>query len=94
MDSTATSNNPIDDKALLDAAKEDDAAKFNTAIQAGANVNYQSLDSYFDVNEVDFSRLNSSLHIASLRGCLPIVTRLLELNANCNVLNERGEVPL
>ncbi len=82
MDSTATSN-PIYDKALFDAVKEDDAAKFNTAIQAGANVNYQSLDSYFDENKVDFGRSNSSLHIASLRGCLPIVTLLLELNCKC-----------
>ena len=69
-------------------------AKFNTAIQAGANVNYQSLDSYFDESGDDFGRLYSSLHIASLRGCLPIVTRLLELNANCNVINERGGGPL
>ena len=36
--------NPKADKALFEAAKEDDMIKLNVAIQAGANVDYQSFD--------------------------------------------------
>ena len=56
--------------------------KCNAAIEAGANIDYLCSRSYIDKDGKDCGKGFSSLHVACIRGCLPFVTRLLEMNAS------------
>ena len=80
--------------AIYIAAEEDSMEKFNAAIEAGANIDYQCSRSYIDKDGKDCGKGFSSLHVACIRGSLPFVTRLLELNASVDINAENGKTPL
>ena len=84
----------MNNKALIDAAKCDSVAKLNKAVKSGANINYKDLQTFTDEKGISHGRFNTSLHIAVFRNCPPLVTRLIELKADCNVMNEGGHMPL
>ena len=83
-----------DKDALYIAAEEDSMEKCNAAIEAGANIDYLSSRSYIDKDGTDCGKDFSSLHVACIRGYLPFVNRLLELNANVDINTEKGRTPI
>ena len=83
-----------DKDAIYIAAEEDSMEKCNAAIEAGANIDYLCSRSYIDKDGTDCGKGLSSLHVACIRGSLPFVTRLLELNASADIEAEKGYIQL
>ncbi len=80
-------------KSLYAAADEGNLFKLNEAIDAGADKDYQSPEKLSILAEngnyhTIWGIKNTSLHIACLRGFIPLVRRLLDINANVNATNE------
>ena len=83
--------NPAEaNESLYAATEEDNLLKLNEAIDAGADPEYKSPKELRDKegNIIKGSENNTSLHVACLRGFIPIVLRLLEINARVNASNE------
>ncbi len=77
-------------ESLYAATEEDNLPKLNEAIDAGADPEYKSPTNLIDKkgNTIWMSKNNTSLHVACLRGFMPIVLRLLEINARVNATTE------
>ena len=83
--------NPAEaNESLYAATEEDNLPKLNEAIDAGADTEYKSPKELRDKEGNIFYRSgnNTSLHVACLRGFMPIVLRLLEINARVNATNQ------
>ena len=83
--------NPAEaNESLYAATEEDDLPKLNKAIDAGADTEYKSPKELRDKEGhiIWGSGKNTSLHVACLRGFMPTVLRLLEINARANATNE------
>ncbi len=79
--------NPAEaNESLYAATEEDNLPKLNEAIDAGADTEYKSPKELIDKegNTIKGSENNTSLNVACLRGFMPIVLRLLEINARVN----------
>ncbi len=74
--------------ALYEAAEEGNLAKLNEAVEAGADIEYQSPKELRDNFWDSLGKNNTSLHVACFFGFIPIVLRLLELNAKVGSQNE------
>ena len=89
-------------KALYEAAQNGNLVSFNEAVEAGADIEYRSGETiYSNTNEQkkkgadrELGRDNTSLHILCFLGFMPIVMRLLELNAEINSTNSFRFSPL
>ena len=78
--------NPTEaNESLYAATEEDNLPKLNEAIDAGADTEYKSPKELPYILAV---KNNTSLHVACLRGFMPIVLRLLEINARVNATTE------
>ena len=83
--------NPAEaNESLYAATEEDDLPKLNEAIDAGADTEYKSPKKLRDKKGdwIGLGEKSTSLHVACLRGFMPIVLRLLEINARVNAKNE------
>ena len=83
--------NPAEtNESLYAATEEDNLPKLNEAIDAGADPEYKSPKKLIDKEGHIFwgSENNTSLHVACLRGFMPIVLRLLEINARVNATTD------
>ena len=77
-------------ESLYTAVEEDDLPKLTEAIDAGADTEYKSPKLLSDiVGRTYFWRneKSTSLHVACHRGFMPIVQRLLEIDARVNATN-------
>ena len=83
---------------LYRAALQQDLDEVNRLIDEGLDVNFQNSDSFTftrdDVLGDHQSEHNSPLHLASALGSVPIVLRLLEMNANIHIQNSDKMTPL
>ena len=80
---------------LYASAQEGNLVKFNEAFEGGADIEYKNsedIDKFGYIENLGYG--NTSLHIACLRGFMPMITRLVELNANINTINSNGLTPL
>ena len=80
-------------QSLYKAAEEGNLTKLNEAIDAGADKDYQSPEELKSPAEKGgnfyiWGIKNTSLHVACLRGFIPLVRRLLDINAEVNATNE------
>ncbi len=80
-------------ESLYAAADEGNLFKLNEAIGAGADKDYQSREKLSIPSKNGryltlWGIKNTSLHVACLRGFVPLVRRLLDINANVNATNE------
>ena len=74
---------------LFTAAEEDNLPKLNEAIDAGADTEYKSpKELRGKKGNLMRNRYSTSLHVACLRGFMPTVLRLLEINARVNATNK------
>ena len=75
---------------LYAATEKDNLSLLNEAIDAGADTEYKSPKELRNKkgNTIWLSDHGTSLHVACLRGFIPIVLRLLEINARVNATNE------
>ena len=83
--------NPAEaNESLYAATEEDNLPKLNEAIDAGADTEYKSPKELRDKegNTIEGYENGTSLHVACLRGFMPIVLRLLEINARVNATNQ------
>ena len=83
-------------ESLYAAAEEDDLDKLNQAIEAGADIEYESHTNLKEREKAKTmeSKNNTALCVACYRGFMPIVLRLLELNAKVNTNNSERQTPL
>ncbi len=92
MNPLEVNENPLEaNESLYTAAEEDDLLKLNKAIDAGADTEYKSpkIFKFKEGNTIWSSRNKSAaLHVACLRGFMPIVLRLLEIKARVNATNK------
>ena len=87
--------NPAEaNESLYAATEEDNLPKLNEAIDAGADTEYKSPTNLIDKkgNTIWLGDIGTSLHVACLRGFMPIVLRLLEINARVNATDEASLV--
>jgi ankyrin repeat protein len=77
-------NKLLANKSLIAATEESNIAKFNEAVEAGADVNYRSEGDLKDLKGYSLGDCNSSLHIACWNGHIPIINRCIELKADVN----------
>ena len=87
--------NPLEaNESLYAAAEEDNLSKLNEAIDAGADTEYKCPKELRDKegNTMWISENGTALHVACLRGFMPIVLRLLEINARVNATNQASLV--
>ena len=86
--------NPAEaNESLYAATEEGNLPKLNEAIDAGADPEYKSpkeLSTKIDSGRtyILVVKNNTSLHVACLRGFMPIVLRLLEINARVNATTD------
>ena len=81
--------NPAEaNESLYAATEEDNLLKLNEAIDAGADPEYPKELRDKEGNIIKGSENSTSLHVACLRGFIPIVLRLLEINARVNAKTE------
>lgn len=82
------------DLALYLATQDDDLDKFNTALEAGADIEFKYAEKILEYKDIKMGYKNSALHLACIRGFIPIVLKLIELNANVNIQNGDNFIPL
>ena len=73
---------------LYAATEKDNLSLLNEAIDAGADTEYKSPKELRDKYGNTICKNNTSLHVACLRGFMPIFLRLLEINARVNATTD------
>lgn len=81
-------------KCLYTAAEESNLDNLNEAIAAGADTEYESPKDLLNWNSESPINNSKALHVACLLSSMPIVAKLLEVNAKVNVTNSWDHTPL